>query len=237
MYTEPVSIGRVVFFLLLAVLVFSGFWLIRNFVVPLIKSRKISQLTGLWLFRLELLAWALFTVFLLYQFLLDSMLITLVIAGMILLLGWPFWKDFIPGVLFRLENQVGPGDIIRVDGNESIVEQLGARSLRSSTLAGETILTPYHKLQEAVIVRARSEGKLLKSTFTVTLENGSPQAAAQRIEKFLQECPWAAPLEKPEIQHLGEHQFQVTTFSADQPAADKQKAFLLWRITKLKGNK
>lgn len=230
MYTESISIPLLILLVVLAAILFSTFWLIRNFVSPLIKSRKINRLATVWLFRLELLAWTLFVLFLLYRLLLDSALISLVFLSTTIILGWSFWKDFIPGLLFRLENQVAKGDFIRHDGQESTVDGIGFRNLLSSSTAGETIITPYHKLNEAIIIRARAEGKLLKHSFTLNLEEPDINNATALIEQYILECPWSAPLQKPEVKRLHSNEFQVTAYTADPLAAKKQVAYLAWRM-------
>ena len=224
-------IGLLLFLLLAALLLITAFWLVRNFVTPLIRSRRLSRLSSIWLFRIELLCWTGYFAFALYLFLLSSALITSIFLALILLVGWPFLKDFVPGVLFRLENQITKGDTIRLDGQESSVEEIGLRNLSSSNAAGETILTPYHKLNNAILVRARAAGKLVKHSFTLELQENDPLKASTLIHQYFLECPWSASLQNPVVKPLNEFEYQVTAFAADKLAAEKQKAYIHWRIS------
>ena len=231
--TEPYSVTLLLFLAVLAGIVFSTFRLLRNFVYPLIKSRKISRWADNWLFRFELIAWSLYVIFLFYELLLDSPVMTLIFIVLILVVGWPFWKDFLPGLLFRIENQVSPGDTIHINGKESTLEEVGFRNLRSISSTGENIITPYHKLNKAVIVRTRTEGKLLKHSFVILLEGKTKNEAIAEITQYLLECPWSAPLETPEVkqtQAVGE--YQITAYATDHLAVEKQKAYVAWRLEK-----
>lgn len=223
-------LALLLFLLLTAISMFAAFWLMRNYVRPLIKSRKHNRLTTIWLFRLELLFWSGFISLALYWFLVHNLLLTCIFLVLALLLIWPFLKDFVPGILFRLEHQITKGDIIRLDGQESSVEAIGWRHLSSSNAAGETILTPYHRLSSAVIVRARAAGKLVKHSFNINLQETDPLKAALLIKKYFLECPWSASLQLPVVKNMGDGTYQITAFAADKFAAEKQKIYLNWRI-------
>lgn len=227
--TETISFTLLLFLGVIAVLLHTAFWLFRHFVYPLISSVKISRLTDKWLFRGELIIWLVYIGFALYGFLLDSPLITLVLLTLILILGWPVWRDFIPGLLFRLEGQVHVGDSIRYMEQESRVEAIGWRNLRSNTPAGETIITPYRKLSEAVLIRKRAEGKLYKHAFTVTLPEKTKGGMAE-LKAYLWECPWSVSSHQPVIKSLGDAHFEITAFAADESAAERQKAYIAWRL-------
>lgn len=228
--TEPISITLLLLLAIDAGLLYLIFWFIRKVIYPLIKIRRIQRLTEKWLFRSQLIAWSAFAIFSVYRLLLDSPIITLILIIALLVLSWSFLKDFIPGILFQLENQITIRDIIRINGQESNVEAIGLRSLISSNAAGETIITPYHKLQNAVVVRARAEGKLIKHSFTLKFPEKEPAQAAEQIRQILLECPWSAPLQIPVVKRTGEREFQITAFAADKFAAERQKAYANWRV-------
>lgn len=230
METQAIPVGLLILLGIMAGALYAGFWLVRKFIYPLIKIRRIRRLTEKWLFRAQLIAWATFTVFSLYRLLLASPMITVFLVALVVLLGWPFWRDFIPGILFRLDSQVTIKDMIRIDGQESSVEAVGLRNLISSNAAGETIITPYHQLNNAVVVRARAEGKLIKHSFSIRVADLEESEAGKTLGIFLSECPWSAPKQTPVVKSLGNGEFQVTAFAADKFAAEKQKAYTLWRL-------
>lgn len=228
--TESIAFSLLILLVFTALLLFAGFWMVQNFVYPLIKIRRIQRLTEKWLFRVKLLTWSAFAAFCLYRLLLVSPVITLILLTLLLVLSWPFWHDFVLGILFRLDNQVTIRDTVRINGQESSVEAFGLRNLISSNAAGETIITPYHKLNDAIVTRARAAGKLIKHTFSVQLTEADTPNAAEQIKTYLLECPWSAPTETPVVKHLGSNEFQITAFAADKFAAEKQKAYMRWRI-------
>ncbi|MBK8967417.1 MAG: mechanosensitive ion channel [Saprospiraceae bacterium] len=228
--TESISFSLLVLLAFTAFLLYAGFWLVQNFIYPLIKIRRIQRLTEKWLFRVKLLTWSAFAVFCLYRLLLASPFITLILLALLMFLSRPFWNDFVLGILFRLDNQVTIRDTVRIEGQESSVEAFGLRNLISSNAAGETIITPYHKLNAAIVTRARAAGKLIKHSFSVQVPATDAPDAAEQIKTYLMECPWSAPMETPVVKQTGDHDFQVTAFAADKFAAEKQKAYTRWRI-------
>ena len=228
--TESISFSLLILLVFTALLLYTGFWLVQNFIYPLIKIRRVQRLTEKWLFRVKLLTWSAFVAFCLYRLLLVSPVITLILLALLILLSWPFWNDFVLGILFRLDNQVTIRDTVRIDGQESSVEAFGLRNLISSNASGETIITPYHKLNDAIVTRARAAGKLIKHSFTVHLPEADAPDAADQIKKYMIECPWSAPTETPVVKQTGDNDFQVTAFAADKFSAERQKAYTRWRI-------
>jgi small-conductance mechanosensitive channel len=228
--TEPIPFALLLMLTLTGLSLFAAFWLVQKFIYPLIKIRRIRRLTEVWLFRAQLISWGGFALFGLYRLLLVSPAITLSLLALTLFMGWPFWKDFLLGILFRLDNQVTISDTVRIGAQESNVESIGWRNLISSNTAGETIITPYHKLNDAIVTRARAAGKLVKHTFTIQVSDKRESNASNRIKQYLQECPWSAPLQTPIVKNDGAGAFQVTTFASDNFAAEKQKAYMLWRV-------
>jgi len=225
-----IAIQNIPLFLVL-LLVFSAaglyvmFWLIRTYVLPLVDGRLQQQRWGHWLFRAELVVWTLFFLYAFYRLLLAAPLSSLILAGLLLLLGRPWWRDFLPGLLFRLEGDVEPGDYLTYQDHRYGIEALRARSLKLRSESGAYLILPYRLLGEVVIAKAAQKTALTPFTFQLETD-----ASEEKIEQLLVECPWSAPGQLPQVKEEGEGLYQVTTFAPNEEIREKQERYLVERL-------
>lgn len=216
---------------LVLLLVFSAaglyvmFWLIRTYVLPLVDGRLQQQRWGHWLFRTELVVWALFFLYAFYRLLLAAPLSSLVLAGLLLLLGRPWWRDFLPGLLFRLEGDAEPGDYLTYRDHRYSIEALRARSLKLRSESGAYLILPYRLLGEVIIAKAAQKTALTPFTFQLETD-----ASEEKIEQLLVECPWSAPGQLPQVKEESEGLYQVTTFAPNEEIREKQERYLVERL-------
>ncbi len=232
---ENIPIGLLLFLGVAATILIVVFWLLHRYVLPLIKNRKSERTASIWLLRVEALSWAAFALFAIYRLLLASPVITLILVTLICVLGWNFWKDFFAGLLFRLERKLDLGDVIHFEGTngkrqEGIVHTINSRSISILQTNGESILIPYHRLDDLILSKSHPEGNLLRHTFTVEVKETNPAKAKMQLQKLLFECPWSVPAQSPIIEDLGNGAFQVTSFTTDSEAAEKLVGFVRERI-------
>ncbi len=230
MEIKPIPIALLILLAFMAAVLFLAFKLSRQYVLPLVKKRKSYRLFDIWLFRGELLAWALFLIFTAYRTFIISPYMSLFIISLILLAGRAFWKDFMPGLLFRLENNALIGDSMLHGGSNCIIACIGPRNLHLRSKEGETIILPYSHIGEAVISKSVQKSKLHQFTFTVTSENKNPTAASTLFGKYIQECPWSIPARQPIIHFLENGQFEITSFAIDKNSAEKQRQYVAGRV-------
>lgn len=227
---KPIPVALLILLAFFAAIIFFVFKLARQYGLPLVKKRKTYRLFDLWLFRMEFMAWALFLVFALYRLLISSPYLSLFFVAIIIMSGRAFWKDFIPGLLFRFEKNAEVGDSMRYDNGNCTIESIGQRNLHLRNKAGEIIILPYSHVSEAIIAKSVQKSNLYQFTFKVEIKSEDPSAASALLEKYIQECPWSIPSRQPIIHSLANGIFEITSFATDENAAEKQRLHVNGRV-------
>ena len=213
-----------------AAIIFAVFKIGRQYVLPLVKNRKAYRLLDLWIFRCELLVWSLFIVFTVYRLFMVSPYLSLFLITLIIVAGRAFWKDFIPGLLFRLENNAELGDSIRYGNGINIIEHIGPRNLQLRNNEGEIIILPYSHIGEAVISKSVQKSNLFQFTFNLFIKKLPPHDVVTLLSKSIEECPWSIPSRLPKINLLGNGEYEITSFATDENAAGKQRIYVEGRV-------
>jgi hypothetical protein len=213
--------------LLLGVLLYALFWGIRTYVLPLVKSTsRLQRWQGL-LLRIELAVWLGYGLFSLYRLLLQAPLVTVILLGVLLLLGRLWWRDWLPGLLFRLDQDVEAGDFLVYQSQRYRIQAIRPRNLRLLSKQGELLVLPYRLLDETRIVKATAS--TFMTHFSFELSYDVPDAAA-RLERFMADCPWVVPAHPPKIESLGEGRFRIHSFAPDEGIEERQRGYVLGRL-------
>lgn len=230
MQINPFPLALLILLAFFAVIIFTVFKLSRQYALPLVKNRKAYRYFDLWIFRGELLTWAIFIAFAIYRLIIASPYLSIIFIAILMLAGRAFWKDFIPGLLFRIEKHVEIGDSLRYGNGNCTIENINPRNLQLRNKDGEIIILPYSHIDEAVISKSVQKSKLYQFTFKIILKKLPTSTAILQIEKYIQECPWSVPSRQPTIHSLGDGDYEITSFTTDENAAAKQRMYVEGKV-------
>lgn len=208
-----------------AAALYFAYWVARRYALPLIDGRTRQQRWRARLLGAEAAVWSLWVLWAVYRLLLAAPVTATLLLLLLLLPGRYWWRDFIPGLLFRLDKAAEPGDRLRYEGRDYKIEAVGARSLRLADGEGGLIILPYRLLEEVALAKAAEPAVLTPFSFSV--EANVPEA---QIEQYLSECPWVAPGQAPRIRQLAEGRYEVATFAPDEQVGERQERYLLDRL-------
>ena len=219
-----------IFLLLLAMLAaafYFAFWVARRYALPLMDGRARQQRWRVRLLQAEVAVWSLWILFAVYRLLLAAPLTTTLLLLLLLLPSRYWWHDFFPGLLFRLDNEVGPGDLLRYEGRNYKVEAVRSRNLRLADGQGGLIILPYRLLKEVALAKPAEIAVLTPFFFSV-----EANISEKQIEKYLSECPWVAPSQAPRVRQLEEGRYEVASFAPNEQIREWQEQYLLDRLRK-----
>jgi len=204
-------------------LLFGLFSLIRHLIIPRFQSVKKRRIWHYFLFRVEIGSWFLFGLYVLYRLLLEAPLPTLFLASVVLIGGWWWRRDYIPGLLFRFEQDARIGDYIQYKGQACAISAIRPRSLKLIGQDGKLIILPYRMLEDVVLTEATQMTTLPPFTFQIHTE--APNAA-EKIERLMRENPWAIPAYPPRVHDLGDGSYEITSIAPDEEIKEKQQRFI-----------
>ncbi len=133
--------------------------------------------------------WGIYVVFyghIYYDFIVGIMA-TLIIFG----LAWFVFRDFLAGVLIKIEQAIDVGKFIKTPFAEGRITKMGSLSLEITNEAGETIKVPYSRLNKESIVIPPDEEDSLPYQFQIALhKTQAPEKLREKVYSELIAMPW-----------------------------------------------
>src|SRR5690606_13242114 len=110
--TKGFGFDSLILILAIAGIIFGFFYLIKNYIFPLVESEKVLAKSKILTFRIEVLVWSVFALLVLVFSISVSPFVTVIICAILIGLGFTFWRDFFPGLIVRVANQFHIGDTV-----------------------------------------------------------------------------------------------------------------------------
>ncbi|MBD3638534.1 MAG: mechanosensitive ion channel family protein [Crocinitomicaceae bacterium] len=225
-----ISVNTVIGLMIIAAILIGFFYVVRKYVVPYLGSRRAIRKTRVVIYRIEVLTWAVYTVFGLYQLLSDSIYITSAILVVVILAGFNFWRDIFAGIAFRLENKFKRYDPVRYDSYNGIIEEINPRNIQIKTDKEELVTVPFRKLSNAIFIKRQAKGKLHSAQLTLNLGAKSADEIMPKLEHWIYECPWAVDNDNTGAKVIGTGLIQLTVYAVDRESISKTEEYLRQRI-------
>ena len=160
-----------------------------------------------------------------------TLIILAIIAIIIVSMSWFAIRDFIAGVVLKLEGAFNIGERIKVRDVEGRVKELGYFSVKLENFQGEVITMPYSSVSGVKRTLSKSGDKVKNHTFTLQLSK--KYAVTETIEQaksVILNTPWASITQKPHIKLIEENQevytFEVIVYSLHQRYFQKLQTHL-----------
>lgn len=177
------------------ILLFLLFRMLNRISKALIKKKFYRSGTMSLLPVIELASWVAYAFWGMYVIFYGHMYYDLIVGIMAILiifgLAWFVFRDFLAGVLIRIEQAVDTGKVIKTPFAEGRITKMGTLSLEITNEAEETIKIPYSRLSTESIVIPPDEEDSLPYQFQIGLNKD--QSPAETREKVLAELiamPW-----------------------------------------------
>ena len=223
---DGLGVQTILIFLAIGGLIFGFFYLLKRYVLPLLKLGKRITKTKLLAFRVEVATWLVFALFALTQFFTQSLFVTSALLFVIGLIGFHFWKDFFPGLLLRVSNKFKINDLVRFEDNSGKLKKLGVTSVHIKTEDEELIFVPYHKLSNGLFVKRQAKGKLISSKIVLQIGNKDPNQVIDNVANWIHICPWAISQETYNASIQPGGLLNVTVYAADKVSLGKVERFV-----------
>lgn len=227
-----IQVRTMIFVLIIAAILVGFFFVVRKYVVPYIGSRRDKRKAKVILYRIEVAAWIAFTLFSLYQLMVDSIYITSAILVVVILAGINFWRDLFAGIAFRLENQFELRDPVRYENYNGTLEEVNRRNISIKTDKDELVTIPFRKLTNAIFIKRQAKEKLHSTQLTLHLGSQKADDVLPNIDQWIFECPWAIDNENSNAKVIGGGLIQLTVYAVDNDSIRKTEEYLQQRLRK-----
>ena len=220
------SAGYFIFlFLLLTVGIFILFYVLRIF-IPLISPGKINYNKFRKYFTLaEGIIWGLFLLGAAIFFLKYNIIFSTILFLLILLLF--YWysrfalRDYIAGLVFKIENRFSPNDLIEVEEQKGKITKFHSRNLEIENENGKIILLPYSMLLGIISSPQNISETVLSFSFELSITSEQPyEKITDLLKKYILSMPWSVLKNEPKIQLIEQDdkffKLKITLYSFDE---------------------
>ncbi len=222
---HPIPLTLLVLLTILAAALYLVFGLIRSYVLPLLSGRTRQQHWQGRLLQAEVVGWTLWAGFAVYCLLLAAPVMSALLLIVLFVLGQYWWRDFFPGLLFRLDGSAESGDLLDYKGRTYKIEAIRYLSLQLVDKGGSLLILPYRMLGEVALTKVAEIAVFVP--FVYSIETNITEA---QIQQYLNECPWVAPAQPPRVRQVKEGCYEVTTFAPNVQIGERQERYLLDRL-------
>lgn len=206
-----IPISLLIVLLIQAVWIFAIFGLIQHIVLGLIRKEWLHDWVEFYNPLFRNIAWVLFTINAVYRLTEVNPIVSLVVIGIILALGWQSIRDFIQGTIFRFQKGNLIGQRLKVKSYDGIVSKMENTKIELITDNDEIIQIPYSKIISAVTSRPTATKHLIKGQIVINLSQDSTiEAAASKLKTQLLNMPWVITSKGIKVEKIeGENQLKV----------------------------
>jgi hypothetical protein len=160
--------------------------LVKKYIIEKKLSLKYQQ----HFYIVEVIVWIIFGLWSIKIFLHDSIYYTFVVLSIFAVIsvwiGWFVVKDFIAGVVFKLNNNYSRGEYLRIGNADGYISDLHFLNLDLKSDSGEIQKIPYSRIQGTTIVRSNISEKSKVHMFMVELSKEiSLEKSKEQLRKLL----------------------------------------------------
>ncbi len=176
---------------MLGLVIFVAFSLYKRLILPIILLKDNGQAHRKSVAQLEIIVWAIFFLSLVYQALVASLPVAVILLTLIILAFFDFWRNYFTGITMKFGDKLQLGDSIVVNGHCGKIVAFGSRDIKMENTIGEEILIPYRLANTEIKIGQKSKPKILAKTLVLdeAIEN-STIGLKQKIEHAIYTNPW-----------------------------------------------
>lgn len=189
--------------ILLLYLLFRAVRLIR---MRFVKGPRTSFLLQKTMPIVEMLSWVSFSIWAIFNFVIEGdskketgnwVFLSLLVV-LVLIFAWFMLRDFVAGLILRLEGVFELNDRIKTRGIEGMVKRMGYRAMQLETDKGEWITVPYSKVIGNINAKLKKQGSGVSSKIRIEIDNeGDWNHMHTMIKRILLNAPWVIVNKKP----------------------------------------
>ena len=180
-----------------AVFLYIGFYLIQKYVIDVIQSRK-ARISAKRYFPIVTSAfWLLYFIRVAYIFIKPYPLVGIVVVLIVLLGFWRFLKDFIAGLVFKVQNNYGMNQRVQLNANSGVINELLNTHVKLEADNGELIYIPYSEFANQIIRKPSTQERLKQFSFTLIKE----KTDIEHVKHIALSCPWIISDQTPRVSY------------------------------------
>jgi len=212
-------------FLLFVAVVFVVLYLIRTFIPLLLQGTINPNKYRKYFTIIELTVWSILLLSGIIFFLKRHLVFAIILIFFLFLLIY-WWsrfvlRDYLAGLVFKIENRFTIGEIIEVNGFKGKIKHFYERNLILENEDGKKMLLPYSDLMGNIVSPKNVNETVLNNIFKIKIpSNRSFEEIRNLLKEYILLLPWFVIKYYPDIKLIGEIDnyfvVEITLYSFDE---------------------
>ncbi|WNJ18983.1 mechanosensitive ion channel domain-containing protein [Pontibacter sp. G13] len=205
--------------LVIGLLIFAGFWLIRRLLFPLFV-RSAERLTRYQevLPVVESVVWVVYALLVLDFLITPNPFVGSVLLAVVAASMWSYIQAFMYGLFIRTGLNFRIGQQVRFLGGRGQIIRMGLISLDLEIGNGEVQVIPYHQVHRQSMVKENPSEDVKSYMFELEWETRMPHnLALLHLKKKILALPWAVPSLPPKVERMAApNKYQIVMYAPDK---------------------
>ena len=204
-----------VMYIVIGILMYIAFRIIDGYVIPVMKEKK--YINKYWQ-RLQIVVW------LLYFYILVSMLFemdtikTITFLGVVIGLGWTYWRNIFSGIVIRFNQELKEGDMISTDFASGEIVNINLAQSELKNAEGELIIIPNYRLKSAVLKQLHEKKTIKTHSFTIKTDE---DLKSEDVYQRALNCPYLSSNQEINVEKKGVGEFILKAIVVDECFLDE----------------
>ncbi len=195
--------------------IFAFFGFIQHILLKIIRRERLHDFIKFYNPLLRNVAWILFFTNTIYRLAKINPVVSLLVVGVLLALGWGVIRNFVQGTIFRFLNGDMTGQRLKVRKYSGVVKKMDDIGLKLSTKNGEIIQIPYSHITSRVVTKPGSAKRLKTGSILIPIQDkGIVEEKKAELKKQLLDLPWVISGSPVKIERMetkkGKQQLKIT---------------------------
>ncbi len=209
-------IYQIITYTTIGVLLYIGFYIVRNYFLPMLKSRQYA-VAKVWQ-KIQIVVWLIFSCLFFIALLKTNMPVTISIVLITLGLGWNYWRDVFAGIVIKYNSQFSIGQTLHSDRVHGEVIAINLANTEMKGENGERVMVPNSMLRASVVKHIFKKSDVQSYTFDIET---TEDISAKKILESALNCPYITANQKIEITYKSPTQYQIMASIIDSKFIDQ----------------
>ena len=221
-----ISSSHILVLILEALAIYVILRLLRKYSPLLPKKEKFRKLLKQRIHLFEIIVWLLFFIHLINNlYSVPKIIIQSIVAGIVLGFLWFYFKDYLVGVIFRINYNIEVDDFVTINNISGRVKNFKSKYIEIETSNGEIFFINYSDVNKSVISKKLDTEQSAVFSFTIKiLSDNYTQNKISEIKKYALTFPSVSTQRAPNVrvtQNNGEYiELKISFVSLDEERND-----------------
>ena len=211
--SRGISLGSILLLIVGAVIMFTCFYLINEYGIKLVQNKRARASAKRYFPITTSFIWLGYFIYSGYVILAPYPLIGIGVILFLLLGFWRFIKDFIAGLVFRIQDNYRINQRIQLKSNSGIIVELLTTHVELESDSGERIFVPFTEFFNQIIRKPSVQERLKQFSLEISV---AAEVDFGQFEKKVLSCPWIITEKTPRlIQNYKEGTIRISGYTID----------------------